>query len=176
VRSTDRGDSGRTRTCNSPIKSRQLCPFELRSRRRGRQESNLHAPRFKRELYLLELRPRKWARLDSNQRPLVCKTSTQPLSYSPAKAQGRGLEPRSPRSERGVLPVRRSRTDVTRHLRPPPARGARRSCETRPSLSRPATSRTMFSKPLAYSSTLDRRRCKATSYVEEFWSPSRGAL
>jgi hypothetical protein len=35
-------------------------------------------------------------------------------------------------------------------------------------------SRTMFSMPLAYSSTLDRRQlvARSTSYVEELWSPS----
>jgi hypothetical protein len=33
-----------------------------------------------------------------------------------------------------------------------------------------ARKRTMFSKPLAYPSTLDRRN--ATSYVEGFWSPA----
>jgi hypothetical protein len=33
------------------------------------------APRFRRALYRAELRPRGWARLESNQRPLVCKTS-----------------------------------------------------------------------------------------------------
>ena len=40
-------------------------------------------------------------------------------------------------------------------------------------------SRTMFSMPLAYPSTLDRRPSvaqpeRSTSYVEEFWSPSLG--
>jgi hypothetical protein len=75
---------GRSRTHTVPIKSRQLST-ELRSRECGRQESNLHAPRFKRALYRLELRPRGRARLESNQRPLVCKTSAlHLLSYSPA--------------------------------------------------------------------------------------------
>jgi hypothetical protein len=49
---------------------------------------------------------------------------------------------------------------------------------SRPSVS-PSRSRTMLSKPLAYPSTLDRRSAGcapdvATSYVEEFWSPSLG--
>jgi hypothetical protein len=56
-----------------------------------------------------------------------------------ALVPGQGLEPRSPRSERDVLPFRRSRSVVA-------------------SLSRPTGKRrTMFSKPLAYPSTLDRR-------------------
>jgi len=36
----------------------------------------------------------------------------------------------------------------------------------------PGQSRTLFFKPLAYPSTLDRLREAATSYVEELWSPS----
>src|SRR6476469_5062061 len=58
-----------------------------------------------------------WARLDSNQRHLVCWTSAlgraELLARGLAKKKdpGQGLEPRSPRSERGVLPARRSRND-----------------------------------------------------------------
>jgi hypothetical protein len=63
------------------------------------------ASRFKRPLYQSELRPREWARLDSNQQLLVCKTSTLPLSYSPVSVPRQGVEPRPPRSERGVLPL-----------------------------------------------------------------------
>ena len=37
-------------------------------------------------------------------------------------------------------------------------------------MSRSARCRMLFSKPLAYPSTLDRR--KTASYVEELWSPS----
>jgi hypothetical protein len=61
----------------------------------------------------------QWARLGSNQQPLVCETSALPLSYSPVGRAdpGQGVEPRSPRSERGVLPVRRSRSGGPR--RPP---------------------------------------------------------
>ena len=51
--SFQQGDPGRTRTCTTPIKSRPLYRIELRSQRCGRQESNLHAPRFKRALYLI---------------------------------------------------------------------------------------------------------------------------
>jgi hypothetical protein len=56
----------------------------------------------------------EWARLGSNQRPPLCKRGALPaelhaLGGRPAIDPGRGVEPRSPRSERGVLPVRRSR-------------------------------------------------------------------
>jgi hypothetical protein len=125
------GDPGRTRTCTSPIKSRPLCRIELRSQRRGRQESNLHAPRFKRALYRWSYDHRGgrgWTRTSdllfvrqalsrlsySPERkmggagiePASSSVSERrsPLSYPPARAPGQGLEPRSPRSERGVLP------------------------------------------------------------------------
>jgi hypothetical protein len=56
----------------------------------------------------------EWARLDSNQRLLVCWTSALNQSELLArgwrkKNPGQGLEPRSPHSECGVLPARRSR-------------------------------------------------------------------
>jgi hypothetical protein len=75
------------------------------------------APRFRRPLYLPELQPRAWARLDSNQQPFVCRTSAlRELSYSPMSLEGetpgQGFEPRPPRSERGVLAVRRSRKET----------------------------------------------------------------
>jgi hypothetical protein len=78
-----------------------------------------------------------------------------PLSYPP-KAPGRGLEPRSPRSERGVLPLDDPGMSLT-YVSPD-------SC------------RTILSMPLAYPSTLDRRfpacpPATASSYVEELWSP-----
>jgi hypothetical protein len=46
-----------------------------------------------------------------------------------------------------------------------------RACRSSVTLSR---SRTLLFKPLAYPSTLDRRpgACRASSYVEELWSPS----
>ena len=45
------------------------------------------APRFRRALYRLSYGHMGWARLESNQRPLVCKTSARPrLSYSPVKS------------------------------------------------------------------------------------------
>jgi hypothetical protein len=79
---------------------------------------------------------------------------------------GQGVEPRSPRSERGVLPVRRSRTGEDGQAGPSvhlPNPGDRRSRRARPdrgprvaSYDSLAGSRAMFSKPLAYPSTLDR--------------------
>jgi hypothetical protein len=129
-----------------------------------------NAPRFRRALYLLELRPRGWARLGSNQRPLVCKTSAHPAELLarvehkwaelesnqrpppyqrgalplelPARAPGQGLEPRSPRSERGVLPLDDPRS-ARPHFRPPPEHG-RSTQLRRPSLSRSAYAERCF--------------------------------
>ena len=91
---------------------------------------------------------------------------------------GQGVEPRSPRSERGVLPVRRSR-NVRAPAVSAPAGHARGRSRASPSIPRAdgrstqqasatcramvassvssARSRTMFSMPLAYPSTLDHR-------------------
>lgn len=43
--------------------------------------------------------------LESNQRPLPYQRSGFPPELPARKAPGRGLEPRSPRSERGILPL-----------------------------------------------------------------------
>jgi hypothetical protein len=51
----------------------------------------------------------KWARLESNQRPLPYQRSALPFELLARRAPGQGLEPRSPRPERGVLPIGRSR-------------------------------------------------------------------
>ncbi len=58
-RQSFRNGSGRRRTCTPPIKSRQLCRLELRSRGdvAGRNRT-CGAPRFRRPLYRTELRPR----------------------------------------------------------------------------------------------------------------------
>ena len=77
------------------------------------------APRFRRPLYRTELRPRMScgmgeAGLEPADILFVETSALGRLSYSPADARedpGQGLEPRSPRSERGVLPARRSRID-----------------------------------------------------------------
>ncbi len=122
------------------VSNRELCRVELRSHAdatgyvtgRGR---TCDASRFRRALYR--------------------------LSYGHAKAPGQGVEPRSPRSERGVLPVRRSR-NVARiwgaaPLRPSPDRGrstqqagASRRARSRP-LSRPPEAERCF---LCHSPTL----------------------
>jgi hypothetical protein len=52
------GDSGRRRTCNHPIKSRELCRVELRSRDVAGRNRTCAAPLFRRALYRAELRPR----------------------------------------------------------------------------------------------------------------------
>ena len=80
---------------------------------------------------------------------------------------GQGVEPRSPRSERGVLPVRRSRKErappapAPEHLsKPSPLHpsAARGSMQVRGAASVSfGRGRTMFSKPLANPSALDRR-------------------
>jgi hypothetical protein len=129
----------------------------------------------------------EWARLESNQRPLPYQRSALPPELPARKAPGQGLEPQLPRSERGVLPLRRSRKvqPTTRHGPAPPSTslmGDRRSSETRSAgakvrLCHVRPKPTMFSKPLAYPSTLDRRprlreSGRSSSYVEELWSPS----
>jgi hypothetical protein len=71
---------------------------------------------------------------------------------------GQGIEPRPPRSERGVLPVRRSRIVP---FRPPPSGGDRRKGT---SFAVPDTrAEPPMSMPLAYPSTLDRRPRAYTS-------------
>src|SRR5262249_36864500 len=125
--------------------------------------------------------------------------ATRPHLDSVTSIPGQGVEPRSPRSERGVLPARRSRSTRgtqrpvakrdTSHrtppLHPPPERGRStqqangvRRVQTSRVLCHVRTRRTMFSMPLAYPSTLDRRPPVAQralrwtpSYVEELWSP-----
>ena len=169
------------------------------------------APRFRRALYRARLRShemggaglepggdppsgRGWARTSSL---LFVRQALSRLSYSPVSSDpGQGVEPRSPRSERGVLPVRRSRSaaatarrpaaDKAAPLRPSPGAYGRSTQQAgdlvRASLLSfsvsSARKRTMFSMPLAYSSTLDRPAtgCACArwspSYVEELWSPS----
>ena len=165
-----KGDPGRARTCTTPIKSRPLYRIELRSQRCGRQESNLQRPAFqagalpiwsydhasgrgwnrtsdllfvRQALGLSELLARadeKWAELESNQPPPPYQRGARPTELpAHVKASGRGFEPRSPRSERDVLPLDDPESSFLR------------------SMSRTGLSRTMFSMPLAYPSTLDRR-------------------
>ena len=151
--------TGRDRTCDAPRFRRALYRAELRSREWAESASNRRPPPHQRGALPTELSAYEWARLGSNQQPLVCETSALPLSYSPVSNPGQGIEPRSPRSERGVLPVRRSR-NVRRSVHPPSreidaaAHAFRRVVASSDSSS---LGRTMFSMPLAYSSTLDRR-------------------
>ena len=155
-------------------------------------ESNRRLPPYQRGALPPELSAVDgiWARLDSNQQLLACETSALPLSYSPmGAAPGQGVEPRSPRSERGVLPVRRSRNDDgrggRRPLRPAPGAEARRS-RRRLSAGRRCHS---MSRPRGVSAC---KRCfpclsptlrpwiadrplrtlrRSSSYVEGLWSP-----
>ena len=207
---------GRRRTCTVPGKNRVLCRVELQGREHvtGRDRT-CDASRFRRALYRLshghaspEERSRtgrllliREARFSPSSGPGGSRTLEPPLHLPQLPLRrgcfaelsairptdpGRGVEPRSPRSERGVLPVRRSQSGPAlrhsmrppEHARPvagggPPGRG-RASPSISPSgrstqqasasprsrsipMSRPRRSRTMLSMPLAYSSTLDHR-------------------
>jgi len=134
---------GRHRTCMSPGKSRELCRVELRSRRCDRQESNLRRPAFQAGALPLELRSRAedgrgWTRTSNF---LLVRQALSAIELLALEDPGQGVEPRPPRSERGVLPVRRSRNV---RLRPTPEReldavarasrisanGARHPCRT----------------------------------------------
>ena len=93
---------------------------------------------------------REWARLESNQPPLP----SMSMEAGPGRSRASVHLPRG-RSTQLREPVPPSRPHVT--------------------FSR---TRTLFSEPLAYPSTLDRRppvahiRSGSSSYVEELWSPS----
>ena len=78
----------------------------------------------------------KWAGLESNQPPLPYQRSALPHELPARAAPGQGLEPQSPRSERGVLPLDdpgsarwRARVWHIPHLRPSPY--SRRSTQQR---------------------------------------------
>src|SRR4051812_44098356 len=124
------------------------------------------APRFKRPLYRAELRPRGMgeAGFEPATSCVLDKHSGQAelLAHAIGRAPGQGFEPRSPRSERGVLPARRSRIADGRavvpsvHLvwrsRRSGTTGGSRVLELHVTYGR---DRTMLSKPLACPSTLD---------------------
>jgi hypothetical protein len=168
----------RLRTCNLPIKSRVLCRLSYGAVQRGRQESNLRAPRFKRALYRLSYDheyERGWSRTSDL---LFVRQALIPAELL-APNPGQGIEPRPPGSEPGVLPVRPSRSDLradTPAPRCPPATksfttpfiSTRRSTQRRDlsSYVSPGWRRTMFSKPLALlfdpgSHVLGRRRASS---------------
>ena len=141
------------------------------------------APRFRRALYRLSYGHASGRRLESNQRPLVCKTSALPAELLAQELRDKDsnldLHVQSvvscPLDDPGSAERRRSASpSISRS-------GDRRSsgCSRRvaSSVSPGAACRTMFSMPLAYPSTLDRPAAVAqpacrTSYVEELWSPS----
>jgi hypothetical protein len=103
---------GRRRTCTVPGKNRELCRLELRSQRCGRQGSNLRRPAFQAGALPAELRPhdgRGWIRTSGL---LFVRQALFASELLAREAPGQGLEPRSPRSERGVLPLGRSRIGV----------------------------------------------------------------
>ncbi len=103
--------TGRDRTCDAPRFRRALYRAELRSRvEDGRSRSRTGGLlRIREALCHLSYPPsgRGWARTSSL---LFVRQALSRLSYSPVVDPGQGVEPRSPRSERGVLPVRRSRS------------------------------------------------------------------
>src|SRR3954453_19814633 len=73
-------------------------------------------PAFQAGALPFELRPQRWARLDSNQRPLVCKTSTQPtelLARVKSVMGGGGADPAS-----SSVSQRRSAARATRPSKP----------------------------------------------------------
>ena len=77
------------------------------------------ASRFRRPLYRAELRPRVsgqgWTRTSSL---LFVRQALSAIELLAQETPGQGLEPRPPRSERGVLAVRRSRKDNDRLFMP----------------------------------------------------------
>jgi hypothetical protein len=120
--SPSEGGSGRRRTCNPPLKRRQLCQLSYGAVSVTGRDRTCDAPRFRRALYRAELRSRvkmaepesnrrpppyqrgalppelsasEWARLGSNQQPLVCKTSALPVELLALEWTGRESNPRT---------------------------------------------------------------------------------
>jgi hypothetical protein len=176
--------TGRDRTCDAPRFRRALYRAELRSRDRRSRSRTGNLLLIREALSRLSYPPaNEWARLGSNQQPLACETSALPLSYSPVcrAVPGQGVEPRSPRSERGVLPVRRSRSAMGQ--RPPPSsaeRGDRCSGDAIacvPSVSRrPSPRDVVHATRLPFDPGSPAAGCAArgssSSCVEGRWSPS----
>jgi hypothetical protein len=101
--------------------------------------------------------PSLWARLESNQRPLACKASALPFELHARELRDKdsNLDPHV----QSVVSYRLDDPGPISRLHPPP----RREIDAGASLVRACCftfvrERTMFSKPLACSSTLDRRR------------------
>ena len=163
---------GRRRTCNRPGKNRELCRLSygakaptgpaptqkdaralpVRPTERGRQGSNLRRPAFQAGALPAELRPHRWARLESNQRPLVCKTSALAgLSYSPKWLRDKGSN-----LDLHVQSVASCRLDD-----PGPNVMTRLATAKRCFPSRSPTLRPWITN----------RWNRSASYVEELWSP-----
>jgi hypothetical protein len=174
--------TGRDRTCDAPRFKRALYRTELRSRTWAEPESNRRPPPHQRGALPPELSAYEWARLGSNQRPPLCKRGALPVELH-ARVQIRDKESNLDLHVQSVVSCRLDDPGTRiAPLRPSPASGDRRSRRRRfcPQASAVVSddssgrSRTMFSMPLAYSSTLDQRPsvARSTSYVEELWSPS----
>ena len=177
--------TGRIRTCHAPRFRRALYRTELRSREwLAEPESNGDLLRIEGALPPeLSAVDGTWARLDSNQQQLACKTDASAVELLArwSRRSGTRSQPR-PTFGASALPVsmrKERRRRPTSPLHPSPQGGDRCTgglTATWLSLSRPAISRTMFSMPLAYPSTLDRRPPlrflrRSSSYVEGLWSP-----
>ena len=166
------GDSGRGRTCTSPIKSRELCLLSYGAEGvAGRHRTC--APRVSNGrstvLSYGHTSGRGWSRTSDllfvrqalNQAELLALGAkwaelALPLEL-PAQAPGQGLEPRLPRSERGVLPVRRSRNVSCCAVSSGPK--AARCCLCLSPTLRPWIAASGVPTGMA------------SSYVEELWSP-----
>jgi hypothetical protein len=89
-----RSGPGRRRTCNPPLKRRQLCQLSYGARAalgRGRhsvtgRDRTCDAPRFKRALYRAELRSRDWRSRSRTGDLLRIREALCRLSYPPARS------------------------------------------------------------------------------------------
>jgi hypothetical protein len=117
--------TGRNRTCDAPRFRRALHRTELRSHGWARLDSNQQLFVCKTNTLPLSYSPlfctsaadagfAGVGRNGSGSLPKLSEVVMAPRSEAGLRSAipGQGVEPRSPRSERGVLPVRRSRNDV----------------------------------------------------------------
>jgi hypothetical protein len=139
----------------------------------GRQGSNLRRLAFQASARPPELRPRDgrgWSRTSDL---VFVRQVLSRLSYSPASS-GTRIEPRSPRSERGVLPLRRSRNAAS-----PSISGSEIDATAAPlSRSAPAErccpSHSPTLRPWTAVHPVHKSE-RTPSYVEEPWSPTSHA-
>jgi hypothetical protein len=168
------GDPGRIRTCTSPIKSRQLCQLSYGAEvwSAGVEPAR---PAFQAGALPFELRPQRWATLSklrdkgSNLDLHVQSVASFRLRRSRIGGRPAGAGEHPPPVSHPAPPSTSPRGSSTQQR-------DRTVCGLLSPLSRPVQYRTMFSKPLAYPSTLDHRPVRARarrspSYVEGFWSP-----